>query len=71
MANAYNKCFVSIASNLKEPIKNSNFDKLKTFCDNIVPDGTDFTVPEISKEYIETFLKLIDVSGSIILDHVF
>ena len=42
MANAFNKFFVSIASNLKEPIENSNFEKLNTFCKNRVPDGTFF-----------------------------
>ena len=61
MVNAFNKFFVSIASNL-EPIENSNFEKLKAFCHNRVPDGTIFSIPEISKEYIEKFLKHIDVS---------
>ena len=70
MANAFNKFFVSIASNLKEPIENSNFEKLKTFCDNRVPDGTIFSIPEISKEYIEKFLKHIDVSKATGCDNI-
>ena len=62
MANAFNKFFVSIASNIKEPIENSNFEKLKAFCDSKVPEETVFSIPEVSKEYIEKFLKHIDVS---------
>ena len=61
-ANAFNKFFVSIASNLKEPTESSNFDKLKAFCDSQVPDGTNVTIPAISIQYVEKFLKHIDVS---------
>ena len=70
MANAFNKFFVSIASNLKEPIENSNFEKLKAFCDNQVSDGTIFSIPEISQEYIEKFLKHIDVSKATGCDNI-
>ena len=70
MANAFNKFFVSIASNLKEPIENSNFEKLKAFCHNRVPEGTIFSIPEISKEYIEKFLKHIDVSKATGCDNI-
>ena len=38
MANAFDRFFVSIASNIKEPIENSNFEKLKAFCDSKVPE---------------------------------
>ena len=53
IANAFNNFFVSVASKLKEPIEHSNFEKLKTFCNNKIPDGTVFTIPEVSKETIE------------------
>ena len=70
MANAFNKFFVSIASNLKEPIENSNFEKLNTFCKNRVPDGTFFTIPQISVETVEKFLKHIDVSKATGCDNI-
>ena len=74
IANAFNKFFVSIASNLKEPIEYSNFEKLKAFCHNRVPEGTIFSIPEISKEYIEKFLKHIlmypKLLDATILDHI-
>lgn len=70
MANAFNKFFVSIASNLKEPTENSNFDKLKAFCDNQVSDGTVFTIPEISIQYVEKFLKHINLSKATGCDNI-
>ena len=70
MANAFNKFFVSIASNLKETIENSNFEKLNTFCKNRVPDGTFFTIPQISIETVEKFLKHIDVSKATGCDNI-
>ena len=70
MANAFNKFFVSIASNLKEPIENSNFEKLNTFCKNRVPDGTFFRFPQISVETVEKFLKHIDVSKATGCDNI-
>ena len=70
ISNAFNNCFVSVASNLKEPIKNSNFEKLKTFCNNKLPDGTEFTIPEVSKETVEKFLKHIDVLRAILCNHL-
>ena len=33
IANEFNKLFVSVASKIKEPIENSDFGKLKDFCD--------------------------------------
>ena len=62
--------FVSVASNLKEPIENSNFEKLKTLCNNKIPDGTVFTIPEVSKESVEKILKHIDVSKATGCDNI-
>ena len=70
MANAFNRFFVSIASDIKEPIENSNFEKLKAFCDSKVPEETVFSIPEVSKEYIEKFLKHIDVSKATGCDNI-
>lgn len=70
MANEFNKFFVSIASNWKEPIETSNFDKLKKFCDSKVPEGILFKSPEISKEKVEKFLKNIDITKSTGCDNI-
>ena len=53
---------MSIASNLKEPIETSSFEKLKHFCDSNVPEGILFTIHEISKKKVEKFLKSIDIT---------
>lgn len=44
------KSFVSLASHLKGSAENSNFEKLK------IPNGTVFTIREISQEKCEKFL---------------
>ena len=57
MANAFNKFFVSVASDLKEHISKSNFEKLKTLCNNKIPVGTVFIIREVSKETVEKIKK--------------
>lgn len=70
IVNEFNKFFVSIASNLKEPTEHSNFDKLKTFCDGKVPPGMCFSIPEISKEKVQKFLKNIDITKATGCDNI-
>ena len=70
IVNEFNKFFISVASNLKEPIETSSFDILKTFCDSKVPEGNLFTIPEIHKEKVENFLKSIDTSKATGCDNI-
>ena len=70
IVNEFNKFFISVASNLKEPIETSSFDILRTFCDSKVPEENLFTIPEISQEKEEIFLKSIDTSKATGCDNV-
>ena len=67
----FQQLFVSVALNLKvsRSIENSN-EKLKTLCSNKIPDITVFTIPEVSKETVEKFLKHIDVSKATGCDNI-
>ena len=62
IANEFNHFFVSVASNLKEPELNPNFELLEHFCDERVPSDTFFTIPNITKEKVEKYLKNLDLS---------
>ena len=70
IVNEFDKFFISVASNLKEPIKTSSFDILKTFCDSKVLEGNLFTIHEIHKEKVENFLKSIDTSKASGCDNI-
>ena len=51
--------FVSVASKIKEPIAPSNFDRLRTFCNEKLFENTSFSIPTLSHEKVETYLKLL------------
>ena len=70
IANEFNKFFVSIASKIKEPVTNSNFNKLEAFCNSRIPDDIHFTIPEISREKVSKFLVNIDVSKATGCDQI-
>ena len=57
IADQFNKYFVSVSSKIKEPPLASNFDKLKEFCDKKIPANTYFSIPCISQEKVEKYLK--------------
>lgn len=70
IANEFNNFFVSVASNIKEPISVSEFKELKEFCDSKVPSDTYFRIPEISEKTVETFLKNLDVTKATGCDNI-
>ena len=51
--------FVSIASEIKEPIAPSNFDRLRTFCNEKLSENTSFSIPTLRHEKVETYLKIL------------
>ena len=53
---------VSVSSKIKEPPYTSNFDKLKEFCYKIIPANIYFSIPCISQEKVEKYLKNIDIT---------
>ena len=62
VANEFNNFFVNIASKLKEPVSNTNHDKLKEFCQAKLPADAKFVIPLIQKEKVLKFLSSIDIS---------
>ena len=70
IANEFNKFFVTVASKIKQPIETSNFDKLQKFCNEKIPADTYFSIPDISCEKVEKYLKNIDLTKSTGLDNI-
>ena len=62
IADQFNKYFVSIASTIKEPPLASDFDKLNEFRDKKIPANTYFSIPCISQEKVEKYIKNIDIT---------
>ena len=70
IASEFNKFFVSVASNLKEPVINSDFNKLKDFCNSKVPKDVHFDIPAISRDKVLKYLSQIDVSKATGCDQI-
>ncbi len=70
IANEFNKNFVTVAANIKEPVEPSDFDKLKKYCNSRIPKNTEFTIPEISREKVDKYLKHIDLSKATGCDNI-
>ena len=70
-ASEFNKFFVSFASNLKEPVINSDFNKLKDFCSySKVPKDVHFDIPANSHDKVLKYLSHIDVSKATGCDQI-
>ena len=70
IANAFNNFFVNVASRIKEPVTNSNHDKLKDFCRDRLPENTKFNIPNIEKQTIVAYLSHLDVSKATGTDNI-
>ena len=53
---------MSIASKIKEPVVPSNFDKLRTFCNEKLAENASFSTPTLRHEKVEIYLKNIDIT---------
>ena len=62
IANEFNRLFVNVASKLKEPTLQPNFERLEKICDEHVPNDTEFSIPCLTKEKVEKYLKNVDLS---------
>ena len=62
ISSEFNKFFVSIASKIKEPVVPSNFDKLRTFCNEKLAENASFSIPTLRHEKVEKYLKNIDIT---------
>ena len=45
ISSGFKKFFVSVASKIKEPVVPSNFDRLRTFCNEKLTENTSFSIP--------------------------
>lgn len=68
IANVFNKYFVNIASQLKEPAEYSDFENIKEFVNSKVPYDTFFSIPEISFSFVRNFLSKLDITKATGLD---
>ena len=60
IADNFNEILVNIASNLKQPLKPSNFEKLNNFINSKVTDDVSFDIPLISCTFVTSFLSSMD-----------
>ena len=70
LAERFNDFFINIATNLKEPIKESNFDDLQEYIRQKIPDNVIFELPEIDENFVFMYLSTLDVSKATGLDGI-
>ena len=59
-----------MASILKEPIHDSNFEYIKKFVDSKVDNNVSFSIPEISIAFVRKYILNLDISKSTGLDDI-
>ena len=70
VAKVFNNYFTNIASKLKEPIINSDFELLNRFIGSKVPSNIDFQIPFTNQTFIRNFLLNLNVRKSTGLDNI-
>ena len=69
IVNIFNKYFVNVASQLKEPVEHSDFKHLTEYVDSsryqVIPF---FRIPEIASSFVRNFLVKLDVTKATGLD---
>ena len=60
----------NVASKLKEPIHDSNFEYIKKFVDTKVDNNVSFTIPEINIAFVRKYILNLDISKSTGLDDI-
>ena len=70
IANAFNKYFANVASKLKEPIHDSNFEYIKKCVDSKVDNNVSFSIPEINITFVRKYILNLDISKSTGLDDI-
>ena len=68
IANIFNKYFVNVAAQFKEPVERSYFKHITEYVDSKVPSNTFFTIPEITSSFVRNFLVNLDVTKATGLD---
>ena len=70
VAEVINNYFTNIASTLKEPIINSDFELLNSCIGSNVPSNTDFQIPFTNQTFVRNFLLNLNVRKSTGLDNI-
>ena len=70
MADIFNNYFVNIASKLKEPIVDSEFEELNMFVQSKVPNNVEFDIPFTNVGFVRQFLLNLNVTKSTGLDNI-
>lgn len=70
IANAFNNFFVNVAAKIKEPLVNSNHEKLKNFCNSRLPENTKFSIQALEKDKVLNFLTAMDTSKATGTDRI-
>ena len=70
ISSEFNKLFVSVASKIKEPVVPSNFDRLRTFCNEKLTENTSFSIPTLGDEKVEKYLKNTDITKATRMDTI-
>ena len=68
LAENFNDYFINVASNLKEPLEQSPFNKLKEQVNAKIPEGVHFELPELDENFVFKFLSTLDISKATGLD---
>ena len=59
ISSEFNKFFVPVASKIKDSIAPSNFDRLRTFCNEKLSENTSFSIPTLGHEKVEKYLNIL------------
>ena len=70
MAGIFNNFFINIASKLKEPTLKADFEELKNFVGNKVPNCIEFKIPLTNHAFIRQFLSKLNANKSTALDNI-
>ena len=70
IAEEFNNFFVKVASRIKEPILPCKFDKLQQLCNEKIPPDTYFSIPKISHEKVEKYLRTVDITKATGSDNI-
>ena len=70
LAELFNNYFVNLASKLKEPITNSELERLNNFVQSKLPSDIEFKFPLTNTGFVRKQLSTLNVSKSNRLDNI-
>ena len=70
IADHFNEFFINVASNLKQPLKPSNFEKLNSYINSKISNDVSFEIPKINCSFVSSSLLSLDGTKSTGLDGI-